>query len=279
VSLRRADGKTIKVPLAKLSKDDQNFVTNPGSSNGVPDASAIKPKLGDPVINSVGMVLVPIPAGEFQMGSPESEKDRQDNETQHLVKITKPFYLSAYEVTQEQYEKVMGKNSSHSKGENKPVEKVSRHDAVEFCRRLSEKEGVEYRLPTEAEWEYACRAGTSTAYSFGDDESQLGKYAWFLGNSGNETHAVGQKLPNAWGLYDMHGNVWEWCQDWYGDYGNEKVVTDPTGAASGSSRVLRGGAFDGRPVYVRSADRSADQPDSRAVTYGFRLARTYDLSP
>ena len=160
------------------------------------------------------MVLVPIPAGEFTMGSPESEKDRKDNETQHLVKITKPYYLGAYEVTQEQYERVMGKNLSDSKGENKPVENVRWSEAVEFCRKLSEKEGVEYRLPTEAEWEYACRAGTSTAYSFGNDESQLGKYAWYRDNS-ISTHPVGELKPNTWGLYDMHGNVWEWCQDLY----------------------------------------------------------------
>ena len=230
--------------------------------------------LGDPVINSVGMVLVPIPAGEFQMGSPESEPDRDVEETQHLVKITKAYYLGAYEVTQEQYEKVMGNNPSNSKGDAKPVEMVSWNDAVMFCQKLSEKEGVEYRLPTEAEWEYACRAGTSTGYSFGDDDSQLRKYAWYSGNS-NAPHAVGQKLPNVWGLFDMHGNVWEWCQDWYGDYGNEKVVIDPTGPASGIYRVLRGGAFIGRPPkYVRSAARTYVQPAYRGLGSGFRLART-----
>jgi len=163
VHFRRADGKTIKVPLAKLSKDYQNYVTNPSAPNGVLDASAIKELmtpdqlgLGDPVVNSVGMVLVPIPAGEFQRGSPESEPGREDIEFQYLVQITKPFYLSAYEVTQEQYEKVMGNNPSDSKGENRPVEWVSWNDAVEFCHKLSEQEGVQYRLPTEAEWEYAC---------------------------------------------------------------------------------------------------------------------------
>ena len=237
--------------------------------------------LGDPMVNSVGMVLVPIPAGEFQMGSPESEKDRQDDETQHLVKITKPYYLSAYEVTQEQYEKVMGNNPSDSKGANKPVENVNWNDAVDFCRKLSEQEGEEYRLPTEAEWEYACRAGTSTAYSFGNDESQLGKYAWFGSLqliSEHETHPVGEKLPNAWGLYDMYGNVWEWCQDRYryGAYGSEKVITDPTGPASGSRRVLRGGAFYVPPFVVRSADRGYFRPSwPSGLGDGFRLARTF----
>jgi len=253
-----------------------------------PDASAIKElmttdqlALGDPVVNSVGIVLVPIPAGEFQMGSPESKPDRFDNETQHLVKITKPYYLSAYEVTQEQYNKVIGENPSDSKGENKPVVWLDWKDAVEFCQKLSEQEGVEYRLPTEAEWEYACRAGTTTAYSFDDDDSQLDKYAWYDGNSGNETHAVGQKEPNAWGLYDMHGNVFEWCQDFYGPYSNEtqKVVCDPEGPASGENRVLRGGAFVSLPVLVRSASRDIYLPGYRYGYGGFRLARTYNLSP
>ena len=279
VSLRRADGKTIKVPLAKLSKDDQNFVTNLGSSNGVPDASAIKSELGDPVVNSIGMVLVPIPAGEFQMGSPETEEGRMDNETEHLVKITKAYYLGAYEVTQEQYEKVMGNNPSDSKGENKPVEKVSWNDAVMFCQKLSEKEGVEYRLPTEAEWEYACRAGTTTTYSFGDDVSQLGDYAWYGGNSNGSRHPVGGLKPNAWGLFDMHGNVWEWCQDRYGKYEPERMLFDPTGPESGSRRVLRGGAFANRAVHVRAAFRNLDGPSYRIHYLGFRLARTYPLSP
>ena len=156
---------------------------------------------------------------------------------------------------------------------------VSWNDAVMFCGKLSEKEGVEYRLPTEAEWEYACRAGTSTAYSFGDDESQLGKYVWYEDNSERTTHAVGEKPPNAWGLYDMHGNVFEWCQDWSEVYGSEKVITDPTGPASGIRRVLRGGAFYFLPKYVRSANRGNNQPGYRNLVHGFRLARTYDLSP
>ena len=157
---------------------------------------------------------------------------------------------------------------------------------MEFCRKLSEKEGLEYRLPTEAEWEYACRAGTTTVYSFGDDVSELARYGWFSSNSGRTTHPVGGKRPNAWGLYDMHGNVFEWCQDWYGDYPSGSV-TDPTGPASGDSRVLRGGSFGLRASDVRSAFRLAYQPDFRPtpgqpvlrdVSPGFRPARTYHLS-
>ena len=182
-------------------------------------------------------------------------------------------------MTQEQCEKVMGKNLSDSKGENKPVENVSWNDAIDFCGKLSKQEGVEYRLPTEAEWEYACRAGTTTRYSFGDDKSQLGKYAWFGGNSGGETHPVGQKLPNIWGLYDMHGDVYEWCQDWYGRYERGRVISDPTGPTSGEYRVLRGGAFVVPPEVVRSAYRYNYPLVLRSSVIGFRLARTCDLSP
>ena len=241
-------------------------------------------ELGGPIVNSVDIVLVPIPAGEFMMGSPETEEGRQSHETQHLVRITKPFYLSAYEVTQAQYQRVMGENPAFSEGVTKPVGKVSWDDAVEFFRKLSERESVEYRLPTEAEWEYACRAGTTTAYSFGNDASELGEYAWHHGNSGHTTHPVGEKLPNGWGLFDMHGNIWEWCHDWYGRYETEQVLIDPSGTALSSgnvllSRVLRGGAFAHPTRNVRAASRFGDRPDYRFLGVGFRMARTYDLSP
>jgi len=241
--------------------------------------------LGDPVVNSIGMVLVPIPAGEFQMGSPDSDKDADNDEKpQHLVKITEPFYLSVYEVTQQQYEKVMGVSPWKGRqfvqeGRDNPATYVSWDDAVEFCRKLSEQEGVDYRLPTEAEWEYTCRAGTTTAYSFGDDVSKLGEHAWYDKNAWDigekYAHRVGQKLPNPWGLYDMHGNVWEWCQDWYAPYGSEKVVSDPMGPAQGDGRVLRGGSFFDRSSNVRSAFRLYDQSVSRHFFIGFRPSRTY----
>jgi formylglycine-generating enzyme required for sulfatase activity len=156
---------------------------------------------------------------------------------------------------------------------------MSWNDAVEFCRKLSDEEGAEYRLPTEAEWEYACRAGTTTAYSFGDDTSQLGQYAWYRDNSSDITHPVGEKPPNAWGLYNMHGNVHEWCLDWIGRYGSENVLIDPTGPASGRHRVLRGGSFDTQPRIVRAASRNNNLPVNRTIDTGFRLARTCDLSP
>ena len=261
-------------------------------STKTPDAAAVKKhmtpaqlKLGDPVVNKVGMLLVPIPAGEFQMGSRESDKDASQNEKpQHLVKITKPFYLSAFEVTQQQYEKVMGSRPWQGKiyvqeGPDSPATYVSHNDAVAFCRKLSKQEGVEYRLPTEAEWEYACRAGTTTVHSFGDDASKLGKYAWHNRNAwgiGEKyAHRVGQKQPNQWGLHDMHGNVWEWCHDWYGPFGSEATVSDPTGPAQGKLRLLRGGSFSALSSYVRSANRLNYRPMIRSSANGFRPSRTY----
>jgi WD40 repeat protein len=241
----------------------------------------------DLIINSIGMKL--IPAGEFQMGSPDSDSDAADREKpQHLVKITNPFYLGVYEVTQGQYEKVMGARPWQGKeyvkeGPDYPAVYVSHDDAVEFCRRLSKQEGVEYRLPTQAEWEYACRAGTTTTYSFGDGEAKLGQHAWYDKNAWDigekYAHRVGQKLPNRWGLYDMHGNVYEWCQDWHESYGSEKVVSDPLGDAQGIARELRGGSFRYRSSVVRSADRYCDLPDNRDSSLGFRAARTYHVSP
>ena len=192
------------------------------------------------ITNSIGMKLVLVPKGTFMMGSPESEEGRQKDETQHEVTISKDYYLGVYEVTQAQYEKVMGKNPSYFQGakvgnENAdlPVENVSWDDTVEFCKKLSDlpeetKAGRLYRLPTEAEWEYACRAGSKTIYSFDDEEGLLHEYGWFDRNSSDRTHTVGLLEPNAWGLYDVHGNVWEWCSDRYGDY-PKGAVSDPSG--------------------------------------------------
>ena len=206
--------------------------------------------------NSIGMKLTLIPAGTFMMGSPESEEARNNNEHQHEVTISKAFYMQTTEVTQGQWKAVMGtepwKGQEFSKyvkeGPDYPAVYVSWDDAVAYCKKLSEKEGKTYRLPTEAQWEYACRAGTETAWSFGNDEKALGDYAWYEENAfsaGEQyAHQVGLKKPNAFGLYDMHGNVWEWCHDYYGeDYYQQSPEKDPTGPASGSSRVLRGGSW------------------------------------
>jgi formylglycine-generating enzyme required for sulfatase activity len=224
----------------------------------------------------VSVELEQIPAGTFKMGSPEIEADRWDDETLHEVTISKPFYLGKYPVTQSQWQAVMGSNPSYFKVPQRPVEQVSWEDAVEFCKRLSEKPGEResgwsYRLPTEAEWEYACRAGSQTAYSFGDDARLLKDFAWFSDNSNSQTHPVGRKKPNAWGLYDMHGNVWEWCGDWYGDYPRGSV-TDPTGPNEGPYRVGRGGSGDYGAAGCRSAFRDGPVPSVRGHDYGFRVA-------
>jgi formylglycine-generating enzyme required for sulfatase activity len=270
-----------------------------------PDAATVKEHmaaaqltLGDPVVNSIGMRFVPIPAGTFTMG--EGEEAHLEA---HQVTLAQAFHLGVYEVTQAQYERVMGTNPSDFKGGQNPVEMVSWDDAVEFCRKLSElpeekAAGYIYRLPTEAEWEYACRAGTTTKYSFGNSDGQLGGYAWFGNNSGDKqidvlkswetdkdnyferilgnncrSHPVGGKKPNGWGLYDMHGNVYEWCQDWYGDYPSGSV-TDPTGAASGSVRVFRGGSWFIYSDFCRSAYRDWYTPGLRYFDLGFRVLRS-----
>jgi len=263
-------------------------VSRPGSGQSRQSGNAQPPTVDKTTVNSIGMKLTLIPAGEFQMSSLESEPGRNGEKPQHLVKITKPFYLGVYEVTQQQYEKVMGARPWQGKGYVKegadyPASYMSHNDAVDFCRRLSKQEGVEYRLPTEAEWEYACRAGTTTSYSFGDDESQLGQYAWYRQNAwdvGDKyAHRVGQKLPNRWGLYDMHGNVREWSQGWYATYFSEKVVSDPLGPVQGRYPVLRGGSFSLHSSNVRSASRVNYPPDSRLNPSGFRAARTYNAAP
>jgi formylglycine-generating enzyme required for sulfatase activity len=170
----------------------------------------------------------------------------------------------------------MGENPSEFKGTNNPVETVSWEDAVAFCKKLSElpeekAAGRVYRLPTEAEWEYACRAGSTTRFGFGDSDSQLGPYALFDENSARTTHPVGGKTSNAWGLYDMHGNVWEWCADWKDDY-STSAVTDPAGPATGSHRVLRGGSWLFEAAFCRSADRYRSAPSNRDFYLGFRVA-------
>jgi sulfatase modifying factor 1 len=228
-----------------------------------------------------------IPAGTFTMGSPATETDRQDIETQHPVTISKAFYIQTTEVTQGQWTAVMGTEPWKGKvyvkeGPDYAATYVSWNDAVAYCKKLSEKEGKTYRLPTEAEWEYACRAGTETRWSFGDDEKEFGDYAWHDRNAldiGEEyPHQVGLKKPNAFGLHDMHGNVLEWCHDYYGrDYYKQSPAKDPTGPTSGSSRVLRGGSWNFDSRSSRSAYRSSRRDaDLRDSLLGFRLVRELD---
>ena len=217
--------------------------------------------------NGVSMEFVLIPAGSFDMGSPDSEKERDSDEGPvRTVQIAKAFYIGKYEVTQDQYLAAMGTKPSKFSGQNLPVETVSWDEAAACCRKIGG------RLPTEAEWEYACRAGSKTRFCYGDDlnDAQLGEYAWYSGNSGSTTHAVGQKKPNAFGLYDMHGNVYEWCSDWFAAYANAQTV-NPVGASSGQSRVCRGGGWIVNARFCRSANRHVFSPEFRSVGLGFRV--------
>ncbi|PAV14239.1 Sulphatase-modifying factor protein [Methanosarcina spelaei] len=225
---------------------------------------------------STGMEFVLIPAGKFMMGSPSGEEVIYDDEAPiHKVTIEDSFYMGKYPVTQKQWKKIQGSNPSSLKGEDWPVEMISWEDAQEFIQKLNEKEGTEkYRLSSEAEWEYSCRAGTQTRYSFGDDESKLNEYAWYEKSFGSETHPAGQKKPNSLGLYDIHGNVWEWVQDrWHSNYN----VAPSDGSAwedgNSSSRLIHGGSWGSNAVSCRSAARLGDDPDSCGSVVGFRLLR------
>jgi formylglycine-generating enzyme required for sulfatase activity len=224
--------------------------------------------------NRVTLEMVSLPAGEFLMGSPDSDSDAGDWEKpQHQVKVNS-FAIGKYPVTQAQYEAVMGTNpSKFQNNPQNPVEKVSWNDAQAFCQKLSQITGKTYRLPTEAEWEYACRAGTTTRYYFGDDTNQLGDYAWYGGNSQKTTHPVGQKKPNAWGLYDMSGNVWEWCEDnWHNTYENAPRDGSAWLIKDNDYYIVRGSSWYGNPDLCRSASRNNDfRRGSYNGNLGFRV--------
>ena len=239
-----------------------------------------------PLSDTVSLDMIWIEPGTFIMGSPTDELGRDSDETQHQVTLTQGYWLGRYEVTQAQYEAVMEKNPSKFKGADLPVEKVSWYNAMDFCAKLTDieraagrlPEGYEYTLPTEAQWEYACRAGTTTALNSGMNLSdknkcpEMDEVGWYEYNSDSTTHPVGQKMPNAWGLYDMHGNVFEWCLDWHGSYPSS-AVTDPKGSSSGSYRVLRGGNWNFNAYSCRSAYRFDSTPsDFNRNYYGFRVA-------
>jgi formylglycine-generating enzyme required for sulfatase activity len=232
--------------------------------------------------------MVQIDGGTFTMGSPVDEQGRSNNEgPQRKVRVS-PFYIGKYPVTQAEYQELMGTNPSFFKGINLPVEQVSWFEAVEYCNKRSEQEGLApaytvngnnvswkqdangYRLPTEAEWEYACRAGTQTPFYSGTLVDEAG---WHSGNSEGRTHPVGEKQPNPWGLYDMHGNVLEWCWDWLGNYPAEEQ-TDPQASSSGESRVSRGGCWRFPALQPRSAFRFGNKPFLQSHLVGFRIVRS-----
>ncbi|AWB06618.1 formylglycine-generating enzyme family protein (plasmid) [Azospirillum humicireducens] len=247
----------------------------------------------DTITNGIGMEFRLIPAGSFLMGSPDSDREARDFEKpQHRVTISRPFYLARHEVTQAQWEAVMGSNpytldrSNPYYGLPGMAERITRpdhpatvswNDAQRFIARLNEREGGNrYRLPTEAEWEYAARAGTTTAYSFGDNAVELGRYAWYGEDfATGGTHPVGRKAPNPWGLYDIHGNAWEWVRDWYDPaYYANSPATDPQGPEQGGERVVRGGSWHTTATSWRTAFRRSYVPDYRGISIGFRLLRT-----
>ncbi|MFP3869778.1 MAG: SUMF1/EgtB/PvdO family nonheme iron enzyme [Syntrophobacteria bacterium] len=256
-----------------------------------PVVSEVEPPSATVYTNSIGMKFVAITPGTFTMGSPADEPGRsRDEGPRHQVTISRPFYLGTTEVTQGQWREVMGGNPSRFRGKDLPVENVSWNDCREFIRRLNEREQTtRYRLPTEAEWEYACRAGSDARFCFGEEDTgtaapgeRLGSSSgdrqetledcsWYGDVARNRTHPVARKRPNPWGLYDMHGNVAEWCADWYGTY-PAADQTDPLGPPHGSRRVLRGGNYGCGPWSVRSARRQSAPPRSRSCRWGFRVA-------
>lgn len=241
--------------------------------------------LGVPIkiTNSLKMTFVLIPPGRFTMGSPPEEEWHQADEIQHEVTITKPFYLGTTEVTQSQWQAVMKNNSSFSTGDDLPVDTVTWEDAVVFCQKLSRREGKTYRLPTEAEWEYACRAGTTTPFFTGktitpEQANYDGTKTYGDGPKGvfRETSTpVGSFPANPWGLHDMHGNLWEWCADWYGPY-PAGPVSDPKGPPTGEARVIRGGCWINFPAVCRSTTRGKTVPVSWNFNFGFRVALDLD---
>jgi len=261
----------------------RDFSTSVVGDSPIPPQTQPETALGDKtsftenLAKGVTLEMVSLPAGQFLMGSPDSDPDAQsDEKPQHQVKVNS-FAIGKYPVTQAQYQAVMGNNPSHFKNNpQNPVERVSWDDAQAFCQKLSQITGKTYRLPTEAEWEYACRAGTTTRYYFGDNDNQLGNYAWYEGNSNRTTHPVGQKKPNAWGLYDMSGNVWEWCEDdWHDSYAgapDDGTAWLDNDNRSQSLKCLRGGSWYVSPHYCRSAFRSRCGPDLHYNYLGFRVA-------
>ena len=237
------------------------------------DVKQKKPPYTEP---TTGMEFVYVLGGCFKMGHPKSEKLQK----QHRVCVHNGggFWVGKYEVTQAQWEKIMGSNPSDFKGADRPVEQVSWNDAQAFLQKLNATAGagsepaLTFRLPTESEWEYAARAGTQTDYSFGDDPAQLGDYAWYLENSGHQTHPVGQKQPNDFGLHEMYGNVWEWCQDWHDEtYYVKSPKDNPQGPSSGYHRLLRGGSWGDGPDVMHSAFRYRSVPDRQFSDIGFRV--------
>lgn len=293
--------QTIVRPSGKIviSLNPGNEGAKPKVETKLPSHRIVTPSNYAEDLNGVRLEMIYIPGGEFTMGSNDDSNDYYDDDypdsyeysdsddddhsnlydysdsydekPPHMVKLS-PFFIGKYQITQAQWEAVMGDNPSYWNGDDLPVECVSWNHAVKFCETISNLTGKTYRLPTEAEWEYACRAGSTRKYCFGGDWRSLGDYAWYSENSDKRTHPVGQKRPNVWGLYDMHGNVWEWCQDrYYENYYEQSPRENPQGPSSGTSRLLRGGSWSVNHFGCRSARRGDFPPDSIDRDVGFRV--------
>ncbi len=257
---------------AAQASDDITLIDTPAKAQAAQLAWA--QKLGRPVqwTNSVGMVFQLIPPGEFIMGSPQGDADAPP----HRVRITQPYYIGTYEVTRAQWEAVTRKKrSNYFDGDDKPINFTTWHDSAEFLRGLNKLENdAGYRLPTEAQWEYACRAGAQTAYATGDDQDALAQAGWYVANAGETTHVGGGKSANAFGVHDMHGNVWEWCNDFYSaDYYTVSPLEDPAGPAHSlyRYRVVRGGSIHHGPAAGRSFNRAFFQESRSTPSIGFRV--------
>lgn len=267
VTLRMVDGQLSEVAFASLSRDDQRYVesvqervNSPFRRKAAPPGGA---SLEETVTNSLGIQLRLIPAGSFMMG--DARERTEPPARPHKVTLTRPYYIGTHEITNTQWLRVMGKGQFEKTADDRPVDDVFWKEAVKFCEKLSKlpeevRAGRSYRLPTEAEWEYACRAGSPDRFCSGDEETGLDECAWYHKNSAGKTHPVGGKKPNRWGLHDMHGNAFEWCSDWLADYPSNDVI-DPQGPANGRKRVLRGGDEGFLADYCTSAFRTGFEPD------------------
>ena len=223
------------------------------------------------LVQGINLEMILVLGGSFEMGSPKNEKNRFDDEKIHDVTLTKSFYMGKHQITQDVWEMVMANNPSQTLGKNFPVTDISWNDCKNFIAKFNYLTKENCRLPTESEWEFACKAETNWAYSFGDNITP--NDANYAGSKTSKIMPIGQYSPNNFGLYDMHGNVWEWCEDWFGDY-PKKSSTNPKGIAEGTYRVLRGGSFDYNEMYARSSARNFNFPFDRTNDYGFRLALT-----
>jgi len=264
VAERHVERLELTVEGVPMSSAGRHLTDASGAMTSVPFAKEDGPL--------AGMTFVVLPAGTFRMGSPKQENDRDSGEVAHEVSLSS-FAIMTTELTQAQWAAVMGHNPSRYRGDNRPVEQVNWQDTQVFLERLNRKDpGKGYRLPTEAEWEYACRAGSQTRFHCGESRKELEDYAWYSGNSKGGTQPVATRRPNNWGLYDMHGNVWEWCQDWLGPYSDESQE-NPRGPGWGSEKVRRGGGWRLGAWNCRSALRGGNPPDYRHDVLGFRVVR------